>query len=84
MRTTLLPGLVQVAKNNCCVRQTTGRAFETGGVLPQDDELVQQSMIGGVLWGNRVAEGWHEANSPVDFFDAKGVVEALCRWSGQR
>ena len=47
MRTTLLPGLVQVAKNNCLRQQTTGRAFETGLVfLPQDDELVQQSMIG--------------------------------------
>lgn len=85
MRTTLLPGLVQVAKNNCLRQQTTGRAFETGLVfLPQDDELVQQSMIGGVLWGNRLAEGWHEASSPVDFFDAKGVVEALCQWSGQQ
>ena len=84
MRTTLLPGLVQVAKNNCLRQQTSGRAFETGLVfLPQDEGLVQRSMLGGVLWGDRAVEGWHENSSPVDFFDAKGIVEALCHWSGQ-
>lgn len=84
MRTTLLPGLVQVAKNNCLRQQTSGRAFETGLVfLPHGDELEQSSMIGGVLWGHREAEGWHQKADSVDFFDAKGVVEALCRWSGQ-
>jgi phenylalanyl-tRNA synthetase beta chain len=84
MRTTLLPGLVQVAKNNCLRQQNSGRAFETGLVfLPQGDELEQSSMIGGVLWGNREAEGWHQKADSVDFFDAKGVVEALCQWSGQ-
>ena len=40
-------------------------------------------MLGGVLWGDRAVEGWHENSSPVDFFDAKGIVEALCHWSGQ-
>lgn len=84
MRTTLLPGLVQVAKNNCLRQQTTGRAFETGLVfVPGGDELVQRSMIGGVLWGDRHLQSWHQAGTPVDFFDAKGVVEALCHWSGQ-
>tara|TARA_B100000900_G_scaffold321090_1_gene280320 strand:- start:1115 stop:1873 length:759 start_codon:yes stop_codon:yes gene_type:complete len=85
MRTTLLPGLVQVAKNNSLRQQTSGRAFETGLVfLPEDGELIQQSMIGGVMWGDREAEGWYQANTPIDFFDAKGIVEALCDWAGQR
>lgn len=85
MRTTLLPGLVQVAKNNSLRQQTSGRAFESGLVfLPADGELVQRAMIGGVMWGDREAEGWYQSDSPVDFFDAKGVVEALFDWAGQR
>jgi phenylalanyl-tRNA synthetase beta chain len=84
MRTTMLPGLVQVAKNNSLRQQTSGRAFEVGLVfVPEQDELVQRSMIAGVLWGDREAEGWYQTNSPIDFFDAKGVVEALCEWTGQ-
>ena len=84
MRTTMLPGLVQVAKNNSLRQQTSGRAFEVGLVfVPEQDELVQRSMIAGVLWGDREAEGWYQTNSPIDFFDAKGVVEALCEWAGQ-
>ena len=85
MRTTMLPGLVQVAKNNSLRQQTSGRAFEVGLVfVPEQDELLQRSMIAGVLWGDREAEGWYQTNSPIDFFDAKGVVEALCEWTGQR
>ena len=84
MRTTMLPGLVQVAKNNSLRQQTSGRAFEVGLVfVPEQDELVQRSMIAGVLWGDREAEGWYQTNSPIDFFDAKGVVESLCEWAGQ-
>ena len=84
MRTTMLPGLVQVAKNNSLRQQTSGRAFEVGLVfVPEQDELVQRLMIAGVLWGDREADGWYQTNSPIDFFDAKGVVEALCEWTGQ-
>ena len=84
MRTTMLPGLVQVAKNNSLRQQTSGRAFEVGLVfVPEQDELVQRPTIGGVLWGDREAEGWYQTNSPIDFFDAKGVVESLCEWAGQ-
>ena len=55
------------------------RLFELGRVyvrrpnnLPDEPE-----MLCGLLAGSRFDESWHGGNEPVDFFDAKGVVEGL-------
>ena len=88
MRTTLLTGLVDAAKKNISRQQTSGQLFEvglvfdTGSKASSNSELVQKVKVGGLLWGRREDENWCETSDKVDFFDAKGNVEALCSWAG--
>jgi phenylalanyl-tRNA synthetase beta chain len=55
------------------------RLFELGRVfLPKPKDLPEQpEMVCGVLTGARDEAFWSGNNEPVDFFDAKGVVETL-------
>ncbi len=60
------------------------RLFEMGRVylarpadLPQEPEIVC-----GVLSGSSSKRSWHSEDKPVDFYDAKGVVEALFQHLG--
>lgn len=82
MRTTLLPGLIDVARRNAARQIDSGRAFELGLAFHPGQQLQQIPMLGGILWGRRLAESWHAEAAKVDFFDAKGAVEALCSWAG--
>ena len=82
MRTSLLTGLIDAAKKNIARQQVSGRLFEVGLVFKPGQELQQDLTVGGLLWGRRAAEAWHSANTPVDFFDVKGVVEELASWAG--
>ena len=83
MRTNLLPGLVNSVITNVARQQSRVALFELGLVFqPQTDELLQEQHLGGVLWGLRQSESWHGSSQDVDFFDAKGVVDALLAWNG--
>jgi len=79
MRTTLLPGLLEVLQNNVARQADRLRLFEVGLCFCPDDSgaLRQELMLGGLLWGTREPEGWSEKSVGVDFFDAKGDVEHL-------
>lgn len=80
MRTTVLPGLLQTALRNISRRNLDLRLFELRRVyLPQaGEELPREPMVlGAVLTGRRSPEGWSQGKEPVDFFDAKGVVETI-------
>lgn len=80
MRTSLLPGLVQALKYNVNRQQARARIFESGLVfeLGNGEEAYPQSRrIAGLLYGNREATAWCHDKSGVDFYDAKGDVEAL-------
>ena len=82
MRTSLLSGLIDAAKKNIARQQDSGRLFEVGLVFKPEQQLHQDLALGGVLWGRRSLEAWHSGNTEVDFYDAKGVVEALAQWAG--
>ncbi|MBI4310473.1 MAG: phenylalanine--tRNA ligase subunit beta [Chloroflexi bacterium] len=92
MRTTLRAGILEtLASNQRFVPAEAGlRLFEVGRVyLPREGELPdEREMATGVLWGNRQPLGWstlpssakgegQERGAAFDFFDAKGVVEAV-------
>ena len=81
MRVSLLTGLLGAASYNQKRQQARIRLFETGlKFIPDSNESTgakQQPVVGGVLVGNRTAEHWLEQDTAVDFFDAKGDVEAL-------
>lgn len=80
MRTTLLPSLLETAAKNISYRELNQRIFELRRVyLPKEgEELPAEPLyLTGLLTGRREAEGWNQAKYPVDFFDAKGIVENI-------
>lgn len=83
MRTTLWAGLLGTARHNIHRQQTRLRIFETGlRFLPGPSGLQQEPMLAGLLFGNALPEGWAQAGRRVDFFDAKGDLEALLALTG--
>lgn len=80
LRTSLLPSLGEVLKRNLSRRLTDVRIFELGrayrprgeGELPAEPRLVA-----GLLTGRITPAAWWSAPRSADFFDAKGVVEAV-------
>ena len=87
MRTSLLGSLLQVLKFNQARKAPRVRVFEIGRVflrdasVPESDSTVQgfdQPMrIAALSSGSANAQQWGHKEQGVDFFDAKGDVEAL-------
>ncbi len=78
MRTTLLGGLVQTLRSNLNRSEERVRVFEIGrcfeGSAP--DHAVQPERVAGLALGLRWPEQWAEKGERVDFFDAKGDLQA--------
>lgn len=82
MRTTLLPSILETAVKNFNLREMRQRIFELRRVyLPKaGQELPAEPLyLAGLLTGRREIEGWNQEKISVDFFDAKGIVEAILR-----
>ena len=80
LRTTLVPGLAEVAARNLARGVAGVAAYEIGAVfLPQGEGRLpaEPRMLGVVLAGRRQAGHFDDPSGPVDFADAKGVVEGL-------
>ncbi len=76
MRTTLLPGLIEVLQTNVKRRLPRIRIFEAGRVFARAD-FAQPTRIGGLAFGPADPEQWAAQLRHVDFFDVKGDLEAL-------
>jgi phenylalanyl-tRNA synthetase beta chain len=80
MRTTLIPGLLQVARTNVYRQNVDLKLFELGRVffareghdLPEEVEV-----LSGLLTGLREEESWSKPKEECDFFDLKGALETL-------
>lgn len=85
MRTTLWAGLLNTARFNLNRQQNRLRLFETGlRFMPGKDGLKQEPFLAGLLFGPAAPEGWANGGArKVDFFDAKGDLEALLALTGQ-
>jgi len=84
MRTSLWPGLLQVARYNHARQQNRIRLFETGlRFVPGSDELQQHPMLAGLISGSVEPEQWGQGTRGADFFDLKGDLEALLALTGQ-
>ena len=84
MRTTLWAGLISTARFNLNRQQDRLRLFETGlRFVPGEDGLRQEPFLAGLLYGNVLPEGWTNPARKVDFFDAKGDLEALLALTGR-
>ncbi len=83
MRTSLWSGLMQALLHNQKRQQADIRLFETGLRFIQnaDGSLVQEPVLGGVVSGRALPEQWGMPKREVDFFDVKGDLEALLKYS---
>ena len=80
MRTTLIPGLVQVLRANLNRGESWARLFEIGRCFEGSaaDAAVQPERMAGLAYGTLFPEQWgHGRGTPVDFHDLKGDVEVL-------
>ncbi len=78
MRVSLWPGLMAALLQNTSRQQSVVRCFETGVVFNvQQDELLEQHMLAGLIMGEAGALHWAEPTRAYDFYDLKGDVEAL-------
>ena len=78
MRPGLWPGLVRTAAHNLARQRSDLRLFEHGlRFVPDASGLRQEARLGGLLCGRAEPEHWQASRRLLDFFDAKGVVEAL-------
>ena len=87
LRTTMLPGLAEVAARNLAKGTAGVAAYEIGAVfLPQGEGRMpaEPRMLGAVLAGRRQAGRFDDPSGPVDFADAKGIVEGLAAALGVR
>jgi phenylalanyl-tRNA synthetase beta chain len=83
MRTTLWPGLVKALQYNQNRQQSRIRLFESGQrFLPENEGLVQDQVLSGVVYGSRYPEGWASKQQEIDFFDVKADLEALLSAGG--
>jgi phenylalanyl-tRNA synthetase beta chain len=80
MRTTLVPGVLETVARNISFRSLDLKLFEMRRVylpMPGDDMPREPLCVVGALTGSRDGLGWSRANEPVDFYDAKGIMESL-------
>ena len=80
MRTSLVPGLLEVLRRNQSYNVPEVALYEMGVLFfdrPGEELPEERPALAGILAGNRNALSWHEKPAAVDFFDIKGVVQDL-------
>lgn len=78
LRTSLLPGLLQVVKHNCDHQIHDLCGFEMGRVhFKREGHYKEQSMAALVLTGKNRPQHWEEKPKDYDFYDLKGMLEDL-------
>ena len=82
LRTTLSGSLLETVARNLSRKNEDLQLFEIGAVfhpkeLPVTQQPEEPQMLAGALTGRRNAPGWNQEKNPVDFYDAKGIVEEL-------
>ena len=84
LRTSLLPGLVDVIRHNMARRQNDCYLFETANVMHQADEydFNQPYKVAFACVGNDVPVSWSAKPQTADFYTAKAIVEELLDSAG--
>lgn len=81
MRTSLIPGLLDTLQRNLSVQNRDLRLFEIGQVFFSTGDVdalpVEGERVAVVVTGAREPKGWLGKSEPFDFYDIKGVAEAL-------
>lgn len=87
MRTTLIPSLMDVLVRNQAVKNQSVGIYEIAPVykpkaLPITELPDQEDYVAGLLYGQRTAALWPTAPANYDFYDVKGLVEAVLEGLG--
>ncbi len=88
MRSSLLPGLIAVARENLTRQQQRVRVFEIANrfIVEEGEGGIgvtrEQKVLAGIALGSRLPEQWGVAATPVDFHDVKGDLSALLALGG--
>lgn len=80
MRTTLVYSLLEVMARNGRSGVHDLRIFEIGRIFYATSEgqlPEEQNRFGCLVTGARFADSWHDSGISVDFYDLKGIVEAV-------
>lgn len=81
MRTTLVPSILDAAVRNCAQKNHDIWAFETAAVYEEaadkDSLPTERYMAAGFMTGRADEAQWSVAARQTDFYDVKGVVEAV-------
>jgi phenylalanyl-tRNA synthetase beta chain len=80
LRTSLLPGLLQVVKYNNAHQNQDLAGFEIGRIHYKDAEKYkEQTVMAILLSGKAIQHTWDSKPREFDFFDLKGIVENLLK-----
>lgn len=78
LRTSLLPGFLQLVKYNIDHQSFDVSGFEIGRIhFKENDSYREQSMMGVILTGLSRPHHWDRKPKEFDFFDLKGMIENL-------
>jgi phenylalanyl-tRNA synthetase beta chain len=77
MRLSLLPGLLETVVFNRSYGTRDGALFEVGRTYHRNGDQVREHRRVAMAMFGSIAGHWGDARRTVDFFDLKGVVEAL-------
>lgn len=80
MRTSLLPGLFDTMRKNIAQQERNLRIFEVGKIFTpvSTDRLPAETETLSLVWtGARQPNTWHSKSDAVDFYDIKGIAEAI-------
>lgn len=79
MRTTLWTGLIGAWLHNHQRQMKRVRFFELAGTFAETEgRIIETPRLAGLAFGNVRTEQWGDKARPVDFYDLKADVEALC------
>jgi phenylalanyl-tRNA synthetase beta chain len=86
MRSSLLGGLVHTLRANLNRGEERVRIFEIGRCFEAEtaDLASQPERVAGLAFGSRWPEQWGQKGEALDFFDAKGDLEAVAGAEGLR
>ncbi len=83
LRTTLLPNLLKVAKDNFDHQTHDVRGFEIGRIhFREGEEYKEPFVVAILLTGKSTPFHWDRKGEEEDFFDLKGIVENLLKELG--
>ena len=77
MRLSLLPGLLENVAFNRGYGTRDGALFEVGRIYHREGDGMREHHRAAIVMFGAIGEFWGDSKRPVDFFDVKGVVEAI-------